>query len=285
MNIVSSIARNRFAIKGPFQTDILADSRSKNVRLRTQLDMFAQVVPIKTVAGLNTRYQNVPIDLIVVRENTQGEYSGFEQTVEPGVVQSLKVITESASYRVARFAFELARREKRHKVTAIHKANIQKATDGLFLDVCREVASEFQDIEYGEMIIDNTCMQMVMNPSQFDVMLAPNLYGNIITNVGCGLVGGPGLCPGLNVGKTVSVFEAGARHVAADIAGMDVANPTAMILSSAMMLSHLGHPDIGKKVEKAVYKTIADGDCLTPDMGGSAHTREFTQAIIENLGA
>ena len=253
------------------------------MKLRTTLDLFANIVPCVSVKGLKTRFSDVNIDLVVIRENTQGEYSGFEQKVEPGVVQSLKVITEHASRRVAEYAFEYAVKENRKKVTCIHKANIQKATDGLFLRTCREVAKKYPQIQYSEMIIDNCCMQLVMNPSQFDVMLTPNLYGNIITNVASGLVGGPGITPGANVGDGTAVFESGARHAAQDIAGMNKANPSALLLSSTMMLRYLDLPDHAKRIENAIYKVLQDGKVLTRDVGGTATTKDFTNAVIQNL--
>jgi len=281
--LIASISRNRVALKGPLNTELNTPFSSRNLKLRKYLDLFANIVPCSTIPGLTTRFSDVNIDLVVIRENTQGEYSGFEQEVEAGIVQSLKVITENASRRVAEYAFEYSIKENRKKVTCVHKANIQKATDGLFLRTCREVSKKYPQIIYNEMIVDNCCMQLVMNPSQFDVMLTPNLYGNIITNVGAGLVGGPGLTPGANVGDGVAMFEVGARHAAQDIAGMNKANPTGLILASTMMLRHLNLFDHAKRIEKAVQKTFTEGKYITKDVGGNATTREFTNAVINKL--
>lgn len=284
-NLIASIARNRVALKGPLYTPINTSSASRNLALRKSLDLFANVVPCVNTPGLATRHKDVHIDLVVIRENTQGEYSGHEQVVEPGVVQSLKVVTERSSRRIAEFAFEYARKEGRKKVTCIHKANIQKLTDGLFLRVCREVSEQYPDIEYGEMIIDNCCMQLVMNPSQFDVMLTGNLYGNLLANVGSGLVGGPGIVGGANFGEDVGIFEVGARHVAADIAGMNRANPIALIESSVMMLKYLKMNSYADRIENAVKNVLTVQKVWTPDLGGTATTRDVTSAIIRELEA
>jgi len=282
--VISSIARTRVCLKAPFHTPSGAGYVSRNLKLRKALDLFANVVPVQSVPGLLTRHKNMKIDLVVVRENTQGEYSGFEQEVEPGVVQSLKVTTDSASRRVAEYAFQYAKNEGRKKVTCIHKANIQKQTDGLFLKVCREVSKNYSDITYNEMIVDNACMQMVMNPTQFDVLVLPNLYGNILTNVAAGLVGGPGVVGGANIStQGIVLFEPGARHVAQDIAGQNKANPVAMILSSTMMLRHLELADHAKKIDKAVFSVLSQGKQLTADLGGTTSTKEFTRAVIDLL--
>jgi len=279
--LLSSIARNRVCLKGPLYTPI--ETPSVNVKLRKSLDLYANIVPCANVSGLNTRHKEQAVDLVVVRENTQGEYSGFEQAVEPGVVQSLKITTDRSTRRIAQFAFEYAKRNGREKVTCIHKANIQKQTDGLFLKVCRQVAADYPAIKYNEMIIDNCCMQLVMNPGQFDVMLTPNLYGNIIANVATGLVGGPGIVGGANVGDGIAVFEVGARHVAQDIAGQNKANPVALIQSSIMMLRYLDLPEYAKKIENAVRYVISEQKVWTGDLGGKSSTKDVTQAIIDQL--
>jgi isocitrate dehydrogenase (NAD+) len=222
------------------------------------------------------------VDLIVIRENTEDLYSGLEHIVVPGVVESLKVITEAASLRIARFAFDYAMKNGRKKVTAVHKANIMKLSDGLFLECCRRAAKEFPDIQYNEIIVDNLCMQLVRDPLQFDVLLLENLYGDIVSDLCAGLVGGLGVVPAANIGKDVAVFEA-VHGSAPDIAGRNIANPTALILSGVMMLRWLGEHETAARVEKAVLDALADGTCLTPDLGGKATTTEFTDAVIAQL--
>jgi len=281
--VISSISRNRFALKGPFYTKALSGAPSRNTELRKALDCYAHVIPCKSFEGLKTRHEGIPIDIVVIRENTQGEYSGLEQELTSGVVQSLKIVTRDASLRIARYAFEYAKAEKRKKVTAIHKANIQKLTDGLFLESCREVAKSYPEIEFNDMIIDNCCMQLVMKPQQFDVMVTPNLYGNLVTNVVSALVGGPGLTPGANVGDRVAIFESGAHHVASDIAGQDKANPTGIILSSVLMLRHMGLNNYANTIEDALRSVILEKKVLTSDVGGSATTKEFTKAVIDKV--
>jgi isocitrate dehydrogenase (NAD+) len=281
--VISSIARNRICLKSPLYTPSVTGYTSRNVKLRQSLNLFAQIVPIKSVQGLVTRHKNYHIDMVIIRENTEGEYSGFEQEVQPGIVQSLKVITEYASRRIAEYAFQYAEKENRKKVTVIHKANIQKQTDGLFLKISRETSKKYPKIQYNEMIIDNACMQLVMNPNQFDVVLTPNLYGNIVTNVAAGLIGGPGIMGGANVGENIMLFEPGARHTAQDIAGQNRANPTAMILSATMMLKHLELFEHAKKIERAVFTVLSQGKQLTSDLGGTTSTKEFTNAVINLL--
>jgi isocitrate dehydrogenase (NAD+) len=237
--------------------------------------------PIRTLPGVPTRFGEV--DLIVVRENTEDLYSGLEHIVVPGVVESLKIITERASLRIARFAFEYARREGRRRITAVHKANIMKLSDGLFLDCFRRVAREYPDIEIDEKIIDNACMQMVMNPQQFDVLLLENLYGDIISDLAAGLVGGLGVVGGANHGDTFAVFEA-VHGSAPDIAGKNLANPTAMLLSALMMLRHLGERDAADRIRQALYTVLAQKKVRTKDLGGSASTTEFTVAVISEIG-
>jgi len=281
--VLSSLARTGVGLKGSYFTPLGAGSVSRNVQLRKDLDLFANVVPIKNYPGINTRHSNTKVDLVIVRENMQGEYSGHEQEVDPGVRQSLKVVSEYSSRRIAEYAFQLAVSEGRKQVTAVHKANIQKATDGLFLRTFKSVAEKYPSIKAKDMIIDNCCMQLVMNPSQFDVMVTSNLYGNIIANVGGGLVGGPGIIPGANIGAGVAIFEPGLRHSAQDIAGQQKANPTAMILSGAELLKYLELNDVAVRIEKAVQQVVAEGKYLTRDVGGSASTKRFTEAVIGKL--
>jgi len=280
---VASIARNRVALKGPLSTPISPKHVSRNLKLRRALDIFANVVPCYSVPGITTRHTNTKVDLVVIRENTEGEYSLLEHEVEPGVVQHFKIVTEYASQRIADYAFQYAVNQKRKKVTAIHKANIQKLTDGLFLKIAREVSKKYPQIEFNEMIIDNCCMQLVMNPSQFDVMLTPNLYGTIVANTTAGLIGGPGLVSGANIGEGVAIFEVGNRHSANDIAGKNAANPSAMLLSSVMMLRHLNMNLHADNIQRALHQILATGQYKTPDLGGNTTTRQFTQAVIDRL--
>jgi len=281
--ILSSLARTGLGLKGSYHTPLGAGSVSRNVQLRKDLDLFANVVPIKNYRGINTRHSNTKVDMVIVRENMQGEYSGHEQEVDPGVVQSLKIVSEYSSRRIVEYAFQLALNEGRKRVTAVHKANIQKATDGLFLRTFRSVAEKYPSIESKDMIIDNCCMQLVMHPSQFDVMVTSNLYGNICANVAGGLVGGPGIIPGANIGSGVAIFEPGLRHSAQDIAGQNKANPTAMILSGVEMLKYLEMDQYATAIETAVQETVAEGKFLTRDVGGSSTTKKFTEAVISKL--
>ena len=278
---IESIQRNRVALKGPITTPIGSGFRSVNVQLRQRLHLFANYRPAKSIPGVKTPFENV--DLIVVRENTEGLYSGIEHVVVPGVVESLKIITREATERVARFAFEMARRDGRKKITAVHKANIMKLSDGLFLEVCRQVAREYPDIQYEEAIVDATAMRLVLNPHQFDVLLMENLYGDILSDLTAGLIGGLGLAPSGNIGEHYAVFEA-VHGSAPDIAGQNVANPTALILSGALMLRHLGEQEAADRVQRAVEQTIADG-IRTRDLGGTATTSEFTDAVIARVQA
>jgi isocitrate dehydrogenase (NAD+) len=256
--------------------------QSLNVALRKRFDLYANVRPVKTFRGLKTRYEDTPIDLIIFRENTEDLYSGLEHEVVPGVVTSLKVITRKASVRIAEYAFHFARRVGRKKVTAIHKANIMKLGDGLFLRCCREVAAKFPEIEYNELIVDNASMQLVMRPEEFDILLMPNLYGDIISDLAAGLVGGLGLVPGANMGDEHAVFEA-VHGSAPDIAGKGVANPTALMQSAALMLLHLGEEAAARRLQRAIEDVYAEGKHLTRDVGGQASTREFTDAVIDRL--
>ncbi|EGC33979.1 isocitrate dehydrogenase [Dictyostelium purpureum] len=280
--LIASISRNKVALKGPLYTEILSGSQSRNMELRKALDLYAHVIPCKQIPGIEARHNDVNVDLVVIRENTQGEYSGLEQTLTPGVVQSLKIITKEASARIARYAFEYAKANGRKKVTAVHKANIQKMTDGLFLSTFREVAKEYPEVQSNDVIIDNCCMQLVKSPEQYDVMVTPNLYGNLVSNIGAALIGGPGLAGGANVGERSIIFEMGAHHVAADIAGKDKANPTGLLLASVMMLRHLGMNQHADSVEAAVKAVIKDGN-KTSDIGGQSTTKQFTGAVIDYI--
>ncbi len=277
---IDSIMKNKVALKGPIATPIGSGFRSVNVQLRKSLNLFANYRPARTLKGVPSRYENV--DLIVVRENTEGLYSGLEHIVVPGVVESLRVITEQGSERIVRFAFETARKYHRKKVTAVHKANILKLSDGLFLEVARRVAREFSEIEYDEAIVDATAMKLVLDPTQFDVLVMENLFGDIISDLTSGLVGGLGMAPSANLGDRYAVFEA-VHGSAPDIAGKGVANPTALILSAALMLHHLGEEEAGNRVERAVEQVISEGTTLTRDLGGKANTKEYVEALIAAL--
>jgi isocitrate dehydrogenase (NAD+) len=278
--VLDSIIRNKVALKGPLTTPIGEGFASINVTLRKTLNLYANVRPIQNIPGVKARYENV--DLIVVRENTEDLYSGIEHVVVPGVVESLKIITEVASTRIAKYAFELARRQHRKKITAIHKANIMKLSDGLFLESIRKVRREYPDIDYYEMIVDNCAMQMVLNPQQFDVMLLLNLYGDIISDLGAGLIGGLGLAPSGNIGEIAALFEA-VHGSAPDIAGKNIANPTALLLSSIMMLQHLGELEAASRIFKALTTVFSEKHIYTPDLGGTATTQSFTDSIISEL--
>ena len=277
--VVDSIRRNRVALKGPVGTPIGKGFASVNVRLRQLLELYANLRPVKTIPGVPARYEGV--DIVVIRENTEDLYSGLEHVVVPGVVESLKIITEVASTRIARYAFEYARRHGRRRVTAIHKANIMKLSDGLFLDCFRRVAAQFTDIAADDRIVDAACMRLVMNPETFDVMLLENLYGDIVSDVAAGLVGGLGVVPGANLGRDVAVFEA-VHGTAPDIAGTGKANPSAMLMSAILMLRHLALPEYADSVESALLATFAAG-IRTGDLGGSATTLEFARAVGERL--
>jgi isocitrate dehydrogenase (NAD+) len=279
--VLHSIRINRVALKGPIGTPIGGGFKSANVTLRQALDLYACVRPVKNVPGVETRFEGV--DLIVVRENTEGLYSGLEHRVAPGIVESIKVMTESACNRIARYAFELAEREGRGEVCAVHKANIMKLSDGLFLECTRRAARDHRSIEYREIIIDNCAMQLVRDPTQFDVLVLENLYGDIMSDLCAGLVGGLGVVPGSNVGDDCAVFEA-VHGSAPDIAGKRLANPAAVILSSAMLLEHLGEVDAARAVERAVHGVFTDPANRTGDLGGSATLDSLTDAIIERVG-
>ena len=280
--VLESIRKNKLALKGPTGTPVGTGHRSVNVELRKTLDLYANVRPVRTLPGVKSRYDNV--DLVIFRENTEDLYSGLEHVVVPGVVESIKIITEKASTRIARYAFAYARAHGRKRMTAVHKANIMKVSDGLFLDCCRKVAEEYKDITYDEMIVDNCCMQLVLDPTRFDSLLLPNLYGDIVSDLCAGFIGGLGMAPGANIGETTAVFEA-VHGTAPDIAGKNKANPMALILSSAMLLDHIGESDAAARVRKAVNEVLREGKKLTGDLGGTAGTTEVAEAIAARLQA
>lgn len=278
--VVESIRKNRVALKGPMATEVAGGRPSINVGLRQTLDLYANLRPVKNLEGVQARYDNV--DVVIIRENTEDLYAGLEHTVVPGVVESLKIITERASTRIARFAFEYARKHGRKKIHAIHKANIMKLSDGLFLTCTRKVAPEYPDIQYKELIIDNACMQIVLDPHQFDVLLLTNLYGDIMSDLAAGLVGGLGVVPSGNIGEEAAIFEA-VHGTAPDIAGKGVANPTALLMSAIMMLDHLNETVAARRIEAALHKIYRERKSLTRDVGGTASTAEFTQSVIREL--
>ncbi|KAL2808691.1 hypothetical protein BJX63DRAFT_408588 [Aspergillus granulosus] len=281
---IASLRRNKLGLKGILFTPVeRSGHQSFNVALRQELDIFASVVLIKNIPGYKTRHDNV--DLCIIRENTEGEYSGLEHQSVQGVVESLKIITRAKSERIAKFAFSFALANNRKKVTCIHKANIMKLADGLFRSTFHKTAENYPTLEVNDMIVDNASMQAVSRPQQFDVMVMPNLYGGILSNIGAALVGGPGVVPGCNMGRDVAVFEPGCRHVGLDIKGKDQANPSAMILSGSMLLRHLGLDDHANRISKAVYDVIGEGQTRTRDMGGNATTHEFTRAVLDKMEA
>ena len=280
--VFQSLHRTRVGLKGPTETPVAGGHKSINVTLRKKLDLYVNFRPVRMLPGLKTRFQGVPVDIVIFRENTEDLYSGLEHEVVTDVVESLKVITRAASIRIARATFQFARREGRKKVTAIHKANIMKMSDGLFLKCCREMASEFSEINYDELIVDNACMQLVMRPETFDLLLLPNLYGDIVSDLAAGLVGGLGIVPGANLGETHAVFEA-VHGTAPDIAGKGKANPTALMQSAALMLAHLGEREAARRLHSAVERVYAEGKHLTSDLGGKASTSRFTEAIIAHM--
>ena len=277
---LDAIRRTRVALKGPVGTPVGKGFQSVNVRLRQAFTLYANLRPVQNLPSVESRFQGV--DLVVVRENTESLYSGLEHTVVPGVVESLKIITEVASTRIARYAFDYARAHGRRRVTAVHKANIMKLSDGLFLECFRRVAGDYPEIQADDRIVDAACMRLVMNPETFDVLLLENLYGDIVSDLAAGLVGGLGVVPGANLGKDAAIFEA-VHGTAPDIAGQDKANPTALLLSAVLMLRHLDLPAEADRVEKALLATLRDG-IKTPDLGGSAGTKAFAKAVAERLG-
>ena len=276
IELVDSIRRNRVALKGPVATPIGTGFTSVNVGLRKALDLYANLRPVWNLPGVPARFQGV--DLVIVRENTEDLYAGLEHTVVPGVVESLKIITERASTRIAHFAFAHARRHGRRRVTAIHKANIMKQSDGLFLESARRVAREYSDIAYDERIVDAACMHLVMNPSQFDVLLLPNLYGDIVSDLCAGLVGGLGVVGAANLGRETAVFEA-VHGSAPDLAGKNLANPTALLLSAVLMLRHLDEGDAASRVMRGLSAVLTEGSVRTRDLGGTASTTAFAEAV------
>jgi isocitrate dehydrogenase (NAD+) len=277
---VESVRKNRVALKGPMATAIAGGAPSVNVALRKALELYANLRPVKNVPGVKSHFEDV--DLILVRENTEDLYSGLEHEVVPGVVESLKIITEKASTRIARFAFEYAKRHGRKKIHAIHKANIMKLSDGLFLRSVRAVAAQFPAIEYKELIVDNACMQIVMDPQQFDMLLLPNLYGDVMSDLAAGLVGGLGVVPSANIGDECAMFEA-VHGTAPDIAGKGSANPTALLMSSILMLDHLGERTAAERIQNALVIVYREAKHTTRDVGGKAGTEEFADAVIAAL--
>src|SRR5579871_5803766 len=280
-DLYDSITKNKVALKGPVTTPIGGGFKSINVTLRKKFDLFANFRPIKLLPGLESKWPGV--DLIIVRENTEGEYVGLEHEVVPGVVESIKVITDKGSTRIAKFAFDYARKHGRKKIHSIHKANIMKLSDGLFLRCARRVAEGFPDVQYGEHIIDNTCMQLVMNPYQYDTLLLENLYGDIVSDLCAAFVGGLGLVPGANLGSDCAIFEA-VHGSAPDIAGKDLANPTALLQSAILMLRHLDESAAADKVHKALETVYAERKTLTRDVGGTAGTMQFAEAVLAAMG-
>ena len=277
--VIDSIKRNRVALKGPVTTPIGIGFRSINVALRQSLKLYANVRPVKSYKGVPSRYKN--IDLVIVRENTEGFYTGIEHMVGEDAAESIKIITRKASERIAKFAFELARKEERRKVTAVHKANIMKYTDGLFLDCVRKISQEYPEIIFEDVIVDAMSMKLIQTPQDYEVLVMPNLYGDILSDLAAGLVGGLGVVPGVNIGEKEAVFEP--AHGSAPELNSNMANPTATILSGIMMLRYLGEREAADRVEKAVEKVLKKGKKTTKDLGGSAGTLEYTKAIIEIL--
>lgn len=280
-NVVDSIKRNKMALKGPVTTPIGQGFRSINVELRQSLNLFANIRPIKSYIGVDSIHKDV--DIVIVRENTEDLYAGIEHMVGEDAAESIKIITRKASERICRYAFEFARKEGRKKVTLAHKANIMKLSDGLFLESGKKIAKEYTDIEFEDIIIDAMCMKLVQFPQDYDIIVAPNLYGDILSDLCAGLIGGLGLAPGANIGENISVFEP-VHGSAPDISGKNLANPTSAILSGIMMLKHIGEYESAIKIEKALAKVLKNKDTTTIDLGGKLGTKEFTIEIINNLG-
>ena len=277
--LLDSIRRNKVALKGPVTTPVGGGFTSVNVGLRKALDLFVNLRPVWNIPSVPSRYEGV--DLVIVRENTEDLYAGLEHEVVPGVVESLKIITEEATSRVATFAFEYARRHGRKRVTVVHKANIMKMADGLFLRTAQRVAAQYPDIRCDDRIVDAACMHLVINPAQFDVLLLPNLYGDIVSDLCAGLVGGLGVVPGANLGTDIGVFEA-VHGSAPDIAGKGVANPMALLHSAVLMLRHINEPSIAVRIQTALRDVLSSG-VRTRDLGGTAGTMEFAEAIWQRL--
>ncbi|NLM47019.1 MAG: isocitrate dehydrogenase (NAD(+)) [Firmicutes bacterium] len=278
--VLESIRRNKIALKGPLTTPVGGGFRSINVALRKEFDLYANVRPARTYKGIVSRYDN--IDLVMIRENTEDLYAGVEHMVGEDAAESIKIITRKGSERICRFAFEYAVKNNRRKVTAVHKANIMKCTDGLFLSVAREVARDYPQIEFEDKIVDNMCMQLVQKPELYDVMVAPNLYGDIVSDLCAGLVGGLGVVPGANIGDNLAIFEP-VHGSAPKYAGQDIANPTALLLSAVMMLRYLGETEAADKVENALAAVIREGKTVTPDLGGRAKGSEMASAIVDKM--
>jgi isocitrate dehydrogenase (NAD+) len=278
--VLESVRRNKVAIKGPITTPVGAGFRSVNVALRKELDLYACLRPARSIKGVKSRYED--IDLVVVRENTEDLYAGIEHLVGPDAAESIKIITRAASERIVRFAFDYARRQGRRKVTAVHKANIMKLSDGLFLRVAREVAEQYPDVEFEDRIVDNMCMQLVQKPELYDVLVLPNLYGDIVSDLCAGLVGGLGVAPGANIGEQAAVFEP-VHGSAPKYTGQNKVNPTALLLSGVLMLQHLGEQEAAERVYAAVAAVIGEGREVTYDLGGSAGTREMARAIAARV--
>lgn len=277
---LASIRKNKVALKGPITTPVGSGFRSINVALRKEFDLYANLRPAKTYEGVKSRYENV--DLVVVRENTEDLYAGVEHMVGEDAAESIKIITRKGSERIVRFAFDFAVREGRKKVTAVHKANIMKCTDGLFLKVAREIAAEYPQIEFEDRIVDNMCMQLVQKPELYDVLVMPNLYGDIVSDLCAGLVGGLGVAPGANIGEEIAIFEP-VHGSAPKYAGLNKVNPTAMILSAVMMLRHIGEPAVADKIHRALREVIRAGKTVTYDLGGGATTMEMAEAVIAKM--
>ena len=283
--VVESIRKNRLCLKGVMTTPLWSasgESDTLNIRMRNQLDLYANVVKVNSIAGVKTRHSD--LDLVIIREQTEGEYSCLEHESVPGVVESLKLVTAKKSIRIAKFAFDYATKHGKKTVTAVHKANIMKLGDGLFLKCCEEVSKLYPNIKFENMIVDNACMQLVSKPQQFDVMVMPNLYGNILVNIAAGLVGGAGLVAGEGYSEDCAVFEPGARHSYSEVAGKNVANPAAMLLTSANLLEHARLGEHASIIRRAVYGVLGEGRVKTKDLGGHAGTRQFTAAVVQNLG-
>ena len=279
-DVIDSIRKTRICLKGPLTTPVGTGFKSVNVQLRQALDLYANLRPVRNIPGVAGRFGNV--DLVIVRENTEDLYSGIEHVVVPGVVESIKIITERASTRIAEFAFDYARRHGRRKITAIHKANIMKLSDGLFLDSFRKVASRTPEVQAEDLIVDAACLKLVMDPGRFDVLLLENLYGDIMSDLAAGLVGGLGVVPGANLSEEIAVFES-VHGSAPDIAGLGIANPTALLLSATMMLRHLGEDDRAARIEAALYRALEDGSAKTRDLGGRTTTAGYTRAVVSRL--
>lgn len=278
--VLDSIKKNKIALKGPITTPVGSGFRSVNVALRQTFNLYANVRPIKTYEGIPTRYKDV--DLIIVRENTEDLYAGIEHKIGDYAAESIKIITREASERIADFAFKMAVKQNRKKVTAVHKANIMKYSDGLFLNCVRKIAEKYKNIEFEDVIVDAMSMKLVQNPEKYDVLVTPNLYGDILSDMAAGLVGGLGVAPGANIGKDISIFES-IHGSAPDIAGKNIANPTAAILSGVMMLRYIDEGEAADKIDNAIRKVLKDGTKVTCDLGGNTGTKEFADEVIKNL--